>query len=66
MANKKQLQQRLSDIDAILASGTSSIQIDGVDVAFDFEQLKNERAKIERELGKKPRKPMAYRVNLGG
>lgn len=66
MANKKQLQQRLSDIDAILASGTSSIQIDGVDVAFDFEQLKNERAKIERELGKKTRKPMAYRVNLGG
>jgi len=66
MANKKQLTERLNYIDSILASGVSSISVDGVDHEFDLDQLKNERAKIERELGKKTRKPMAYRVNLGG
>ncbi|AMV31712.1 hypothetical protein VN12_06295 [Pirellula sp. SH-Sr6A] len=66
MATKQQLQQRLDDIDAILASGSTSLQVDGVTVSFDHAALKNERARIEGELGKKTRKPVAYRVNLGG
>lgn len=66
MATKHELQQRLADIDAILASGSTSIQLDGVTVSFDHAELKNERARIERDLGKRTRKPVAYRVNLGG
>ncbi len=66
MASTKQLKEKLSQIDAWLASGATSVDLDGVSVTVDPEQLRIERASIERQLGVKTRKQTAYRVNLGG
>ena len=66
MASTKQLKDKLTLIDAWLASGATSVDLDGVSVQVDPEQLRIERASIERQLGVKTRKQTAYRVNLGG
>ena len=66
MATNTELKQRLNDIDAWLASGARSVTIDGVVVSVDPDQLRSERARIERLLGHARRKQAAYRVNLGG
>ncbi len=66
MATKFELRQRLTDIDAWLASGAKSVTLDGVVVTVDPDQLRNERARVERLLGKVNRKQAAYRVHLGG
>ena len=65
MATTSELRQRLVDIDTGLASGANSVTLDGVAVTIDPEQLRSERARLERMLGKR-RKQAAYRVNLGG
>jgi hypothetical protein len=65
MATKSELRQRLTDIDTWLASGAKNVTLDGVAVTIDPEQLRNERARLERMLGKRRKQP-AYRVNLGG
>lgn len=66
MASTKQLKEKLAQLDAWLASGASSVTVDGVTVSVDPEQLRIERASIERQLGSTNRKQTAYRVNLGG
>ncbi len=66
MATTKQLKEKLAQLDAWLASGASSVTVDNVTVSVDPEQLRIERASIERQLGVKTRKQTAYRVNLGG
>lgn len=66
MATTTELKQRLNDIDSWLASGATSVTIDGVVVSVDPDQLRSERSRIERLLGKANRKQAAYRVNLGG
>ena len=66
MASTKDLKSRLADIDAWLSSGAKSVTVDGVTVSIDPDQLKMERARIERLLKVAGRKPTAYRVNLGG
>jgi hypothetical protein len=66
MPSTKQLKEKLSQIDAWLASGATSVDLDGVSVKVNPEQLRIERASIERQLGSTTRKQTAYRVNLGG
>ena len=66
MASTKQLKDKLAQIDAWLASGATSVDLDGVNVKVDPEQLRIERASIERQLGVTTRKRTAYRINLGG
>jgi hypothetical protein len=66
MATKSELRERLNDIDAWLAAGAKTVTLDGVVVSVDHQQLRNERARIERLLGKANRKQAAYRVDLGG
>ena len=66
MASTKDLKAKLADIDTWLSSGAKSVTVDGVTVSIDPDQLKKERARIERQLKTAGRKPPAYRVNLGG
>jgi hypothetical protein len=66
MASTKDLKSRLADVDAWLSSGAKSVTVDGVTVSIDPEQLKTERARLERLLKISGRKQAAYRVNLGG
>lgn len=66
MATKQEMQNRLNDINALLQAGTKKVTIDGVTIDLDFDALKTERSLLERNLGRRTRKPVFYGVNLGG
>lgn len=44
------IRERIARIDAILASGTTSSSLDGVTITWNHEQLRRERAALEKQL----------------
>lgn len=68
MATPKQIRERIDQIDAWLATGATSTIVDGVTVSINLNELRKERARLERSIPELAarRKPAAYRVNMGG
>ena len=60
------IQARIAEIDAILASGTSSSTLDGTTISFDLPAMRHERDELRRKLesGNKPKRN-AFNVKLG-
>jgi hypothetical protein len=68
MATEKQIRERIAQIDAWLATGATSVIVDGVQTNINLGELRKERSRLERmvpEIARR-RKPVAYRVNMGG
>lgn len=64
MEDTAQIQARIDEINAILTSGASSINIDGVSISYSFESLRRELRELEKKLPGKIRRPIAFRNRL--
>ena len=66
MQTPEVIRQRIDEIDAILRSGASSVNIDGLSVTYNFEELRRERKELEKQLpGSNVRRPVAFSNWLG-
>lgn len=66
MQSPEIIRQRIAEIDAILRSGASSVNIDGLSVTYNFDQLRRERKELEKQLpGTNVRRTVAYANKLG-
>ncbi|GAB5513509.1 MAG: hypothetical protein Rhob2KO_12340 [Rhodopirellula baltica] len=58
---------RIKEIDEVLASGVSTVTIDGTVTKIELDQLRLERRQlIQRLPGLRAARPVVSRVNLGG
>lgn len=61
-----EVRARISEINALLASGARTVTLDGVTITYDFESLERERSNLLKQLpGGKPTRRSVFRVNLG-
>lgn len=64
---EQQIRDRIAEIDSILQAGATSANVDGVTVSWDFGELRDERASLQRQLpdqATKKRRPLIYRSRL--
>lgn len=58
---------RIAEITAIIEAGAKTVVTEGVTVTYDFDSLRAERRRLEREdENKRGRRPPAATLNLGG
>lgn len=65
MASNQEIQNRIDDIDELLASGVTSVSTDGTSTSIDVNSLRKERADLTRRLISSSR-PLNMTWNLGG
>lgn len=65
MATNQEIQNRINDIDELLASGVTSVSTDGTSTSIDVTSLRKERADLQRRLVASSR-PLNMGWNLGG
>ncbi len=60
------IRQRITEVDAILRTGATSVDIDGLKVTYNFEELRRERKELAKLLpGSNVRRAVAYANRLG-
>jgi hypothetical protein len=58
---------RIAEIRAILRGGATTVKTEGVEVSYDFDQLRAElRELMADDDDQRGRRPVASRFNLGG
>lgn len=57
---------RIQAIDAILESGLTSNSVDGESSSFDHGTLRDERRRLQQELGIKKKRHRVFNFNMGG
>lgn len=65
---KAKLEARLAEIDTILASGASSVTVDGTTTSYSLRDLRSERTELTKRLatgGSAKRRPFILKPRLG-
>lgn len=66
MQTPEEKQARIAAINAILESGLTSNSVDGESSTFNHATLRDERRRLQRELGIKKKRNRVFNFNMGG
>lgn len=66
MATTQEKRDRLAAIDEILQSGVTSTTVDGETTSFDHDTLREERTRLQEQLGQKSKRHRVFNFNMGG
>lgn len=65
--SERETRQKIAELEELLASGVSSVNVDGTSTTFDLASVRKQLQMLRDTLPEqRKRRPRAARINLGG